>query len=68
MPLYAFSAFFGIRETDLIHQHMTLEGHNANVTAVCFHSEGKWLVTASEDQSVCIWDLRFIVCILTRSA
>lgn len=45
---------------------MTLEGHGANVTSVCFHSEGKWLVTASEDQSVCIWDLRYAFRLLTQ--
>ncbi|KAJ3551532.1 hypothetical protein NM688_g4649 [Phlebia brevispora] len=36
----------------------TFEGHNSNVTAVCFHSEGKWLVTGSEDGTIKIWDLR----------
>ncbi|KAI0647234.1 WD40 repeat-like protein [Trametes meyenii] len=34
------------------------EGHNGNITAVCFHSEGKWLVTGSEDGTIKIWDLR----------
>ncbi|KAH9945974.1 WD40 repeat-like protein [Epithele typhae] len=34
------------------------EGHNGNITSVCFHSEGKWLVTGSEDGTIKIWDLR----------
>ncbi|KAI0687132.1 WD40 repeat-like protein [Cytidiella melzeri] len=37
---------------------ITFEGHNSNITAVCFHSEGKWLVTGSEDCTIKIWDLR----------
>ena len=36
------------------------EGHNGNITAVCFHSEGKWLVTGSEDGTIKIWDLRCV--------
>lgn len=31
-----------------------------NVTAVSFHSEGKWLVTGSEDGTIRIWDLRWL--------
>ncbi|TRM62718.1 WD40-repeat-containing domain protein [Schizophyllum amplum] len=37
---------------------VTFEGHTMNVTSVCFHSEGKWLVTGSEDGTIKIWDLR----------
>lgn len=42
------------------------EGHNGNITAVCFHSEGKWLVTGSEDGTIKIWDLRYVI-LLSRS-
>ncbi|KAJ1310406.1 hypothetical protein OPQ81_007144 [Rhizoctonia solani] len=34
------------------------EGHKGNVTSVSFHSEGKWVVTGSEDGTIRIWDLR----------
>jgi WD40 repeat protein len=39
---------------------MTLERHTMNVTSVSFHSEGKWLVTGSEDGTIIIWDLRCV--------
>ncbi|KAL1918960.1 uncharacterized protein VTP21DRAFT_2341 [Calcarisporiella thermophila] len=36
----------------------SFDGHTSNITAVSFHSEGKWMVTGSEDGTVKIWDLR----------
>ncbi len=45
-------------------QLITFEGHTKNVTSVSFHSEGKWLVTGSEDGTIKIWDLRFVDCTL----
>ncbi|KAF8636705.1 hypothetical protein AX17_003509 [Amanita inopinata Kibby_2008] len=36
----------------------TFEGHAMNITSVSFHSEGKWLVTGSEDGTIRTWDLR----------
>ncbi|KIK25346.1 hypothetical protein PISMIDRAFT_9703 [Pisolithus microcarpus 441] len=35
----------------------SLDAHTMNVTAVSFHSEGKRLVTGSEDGTIRIWDL-----------
>ncbi|KAF9341836.1 TOR complex subunit lst8 [Linnemannia elongata] len=37
---------------------VSFKGHTSNVTAVAFHCEGKWMVTASEDHTVKIWDIR----------
>lgn len=37
---------------------MSFEGHTANVTAVGFHRDRKWMFTGAEDLSVRIWDLR----------
>ena len=34
----------------------TLEGHGNNVTAVCVHPELPVIITASEDNTVKIWD------------
>ncbi|KIM49263.1 hypothetical protein M413DRAFT_438434 [Hebeloma cylindrosporum] len=37
---------------------VTLEGHVNNITSIAFNSEGKWIVSGSEDGTVKIWDLR----------
>lgn len=37
---------------------LSFKGHTGNVTAVAFHCEGQWMVTASEDHSLKIWDIR----------
>ncbi|KAH7103926.1 WD40 repeat-like protein [Auriculariales sp. MPI-PUGE-AT-0066] len=36
----------------------TFDGHSANVTALQFQIEGKWLATASEDCTIRVWDMR----------
>jgi target of rapamycin complex subunit LST8 len=38
------------------------EGHRTNVTTVAFQSENRWFLSASEDGSVRIWDLRSSRC------
>lgn len=37
---------------------VTFEGHTANVTAVAFQNSGRWLVSASEDGTIKIFDVR----------
>ena len=39
----------------------SFDGHKTNVTAVGFQQDGKWMYTGSEDQTIKIWDLRFVV-------
>ena len=36
----------------------SFEGHSGNVTALGFQSGGRWIVSASEDGSIKIWDVR----------
>lgn len=38
------------------------EGHRSNVTAVAFHREHRWIMSASEDGQIRIWDLRTSQC------
>lgn len=37
---------------------MSLDGHTANVTALQYSAQGKWIVTGSEDGTVKVWDTR----------
>lgn len=37
---------------------MTFDGHTANVVALGFHRDGKWMFTGSEDGTIKIWDIR----------
>ena len=39
-------------------QLTSFDGHSNNVTSIAFNSEGKWLVSGSEDGTIRIWDLR----------
>ncbi len=36
----------------------SFEGHTGNVTAVQYQAAGRWIVTASEDGTIKIWDVR----------
>ncbi|KAG9447161.1 hypothetical protein H6P81_013289 [Aristolochia fimbriata] len=37
---------------------MVLSGHKGSITALSFSINGSWLISASEDCTVCIWDVR----------
>ncbi|KAL4786484.1 WD40-repeat-containing domain protein [Aspergillus varians] len=45
----------------------TLEGHSGHVTAVAFSPDGKWIVSASIDKTVRLWDVSTGNCIKTFS-
>jgi len=36
----------------------SFEGHTNNITSISFHSDGKWMITGSEDGTLKIWDTR----------
>lgn len=40
--------------------YMTFDQHTSNVTSIGFQSEGKWMVTGSEDGTLKIWDTRCV--------
>ncbi|KAI8853043.1 quinon protein alcohol dehydrogenase-like superfamily [Chytridium lagenaria] len=44
-----------------------LNGHTGSVNAVSFSSDGSYIVTGSEDQTVRVWDTRSSVCVKTFS-
>jgi target of rapamycin complex subunit LST8 len=50
--------------SNIFQKLVVFEGHTQNVTSVSFHSEGKWVVTGSEDGTIRIWDLRYSVHLL----
>ncbi|KAJ3333484.1 TOR complex subunit lst8, partial [Gonapodya sp. JEL0774] len=35
----------------------SFDGHKGNVTAVAYQAAGRWIVTASEDGTVKVWDV-----------
>jgi len=40
---------------------MTYDSHTNNVMAVGFQCDAKWMYSGSEDGTVKIWDLRYIM-------
>lgn len=40
------------------HAVHSFEGHTNNITSIGFNSDGKWMVTGSEDGTLKIWDTR----------
>lgn len=55
MQRFLLSLIFKIRQV------MTFEGHSNNITSIAFNNEGKWIVSAGEDGTIKIWDLRQVV-------
>ncbi|KAI3983693.1 hypothetical protein MKX01_001097 [Papaver californicum] len=39
-------------------QLIVLHGHNGSITALSFSMSGLWLISASEDCTACLWDVR----------
>ncbi|KAI3877050.1 hypothetical protein MKX03_004187 [Papaver bracteatum] len=39
-------------------QLIVLNGHNGSITALSFSMSGLWLISASEDCTACLWDVR----------
>lgn len=47
-------ALWNAKTGDLIHK---FEGHRKNVTSICFSTDGKWMVSASEDNQIKVWNI-----------
>lgn len=39
---------------------MSFDGHKNNVVSVAFERDGRWMVTASEDHTIKLWDIRYV--------
>eukprot|EP00047_Mylnosiga_fluctuans_P008871 m.9144 g.9144 ORF g.9144 m.9144 type:complete len:311 (+) comp2369_c0_seq1:23-955(+) len=49
--------------------YSTYEGHTNNITALGFCKTGAWMFSGSEDQTVKIWDVRYVImCTVKPSA
>jgi platelet-activating factor acetylhydrolase IB subunit alpha len=54
-----------IWETATGQEVMTLTGHDNWVRGLVFHPNGKFLLSVSDDKSICVWDLQQRRCIKT---